>query len=80
MRKLLRNFLIVFFRYDFKKQEFTEFEGVKKDIGVPRFNHTTILYKNKFYLFGGEIFNNFEFRARRVLNDIKILDPCKLWH
>lgn len=43
----------------------------------PRFNHSSVAFQNKIYIFGGEKISNRNFYSRSCLNDIRILNPSK---
>ena len=46
-----------------------------EEFGAPRFNHTSVCYKNQIFVFGGEKMRSNNYDTRTRLNDIVIFEP-----
>jgi hypothetical protein len=62
--------------YDITYEKFTDYK-VKLDPAIPRFNHTSVVYKKKVWIFGGEKYDKVT-RERYPLNDVKVFDPADM--
>jgi N-acetylneuraminic acid mutarotase len=64
----------VVFKLDIRSKKWSKVKTQTREYGVPRFNHSTVYYKNKLFVFAGETINGNNFSSRTILNDVKMLD------
>lgn len=62
------------YKLDISNKLWVKVSTESQEYGVPRFNHSTVFYKNKLFVFAGETINNNNFSSRTILNDMKALD------